>query len=138
MATPQIPEGRCEHCQGPVVDLFAEWTLEYQTQEGKRDILAGKVVFDCYYCQSPLQLTLPLALVRPQRAQNEYVVGKRMKSRCENWLRSQHPGVSLSGIVENAGWVYQGKWAFDGYNWKEGIVHRHGEDAPPTMYGVDA
>jgi hypothetical protein len=54
MATPQIPGGRCVHCQAPVIDLFAEWTDEYQTRAGKDAILAGDIVFDCYYCQMPL------------------------------------------------------------------------------------
>ena len=136
MATPQIPEGRCVHCQGPIVDLFAEWTEEYQTPEGKRAILAGSVVFDCYYCEAPLQLVLPLAVIRPQKTQKEYQVAKRKKSRCEDWLRSQHPGTSLSQVVENAGWKHAGKWAFDGYNWLEGEVHQHGKDTPPTFQGV--
>jgi hypothetical protein len=38
-----------------VIDLFAEWTEEYQTSAGKQALLAGAVVFDCYYCQMPLQ-----------------------------------------------------------------------------------
>ena len=66
MATPQIPGGRCLHCGAPVIDPFAEWTEEYQTATGKRDILAGDVVFDCYFCEGPLQLALPLAIVVPQ------------------------------------------------------------------------
>jgi hypothetical protein len=77
MATPQVPGGRCGHCQAPVIDLFAEWTDEYQSADGKKAILAGEVVFDCYYCQGPLQLTLPLALVLPQRARDQYRLAKR-------------------------------------------------------------
>ena len=44
MATPQIPGGTCGHCRAPVIDLFAEWTDEYQTSGGKQAILAGAVV----------------------------------------------------------------------------------------------
>ncbi len=84
MATPQIPEGKCVHCQAPIIDLFAEWTDDYQTREGKQAILAGEVVFDCYYCQRPLQLVLPLALVPPQKGQDEYRVAKRSKARSED------------------------------------------------------
>src|SRR5579859_1342784 len=104
MATPQIPEGRCVHCHAPIVDLFAEWTAEYQTPEGKRAILAGDVVFDCYYCQGHLQLVLPLAIVPPQKEPGKYRVAKRSRSRCADWLRSQHPGETLSQVVEKAGW----------------------------------
>jgi hypothetical protein len=135
MATPQIPGGRCVHCQAPVIDLFAEWTDEYQTAAGKRAIMAGDVVFDCYYCHGPLQLVLPLALVAPQKAPPALTVARRKRSRCEDWLRSQHPGQSLSRVVEMAGWQYGGRWAFDGYNWEEGQVHRHGQDAPPPAAG---
>jgi hypothetical protein len=135
MATPQISDGTCVHCQAPVIDLFAEWTDAYQTADGKRTILAGEVVFDCYYCQGPLQLTLPLALVLPQKGPDGYRVAKRKNSRCEDWLRSQHPGEALSKVVESAGWQYGGKWAFDGYNWEEGETHRHRTDAPPTSQG---
>jgi hypothetical protein len=131
MATPQIPEGRCLHCQAPVVDLFAEWTDEYQTKEGKKAILAGDAVFDCYYCQGLLQLILPLAVILPQKKSGEYRVAKRVKSRCEDWLRSQHPGESLSQVVEKANWRFQDRWAFDGYNWQEGTIHHHGQDSPP-------
>jgi hypothetical protein len=132
MATPQIPEGKCLHCQAPVIDLFAEWTEEYQTAEGKQAILAGDIVFDCYYCQGPLQLALPLALLAPQKEPGAYRVAKRRKARCEAWLRGQHPGLTLSQVVESAGWQYQGAWAFDGYNWAEGEAHRHGVDVPPA------
>ena len=55
MATPQIPGGKCGHCQAPIIDLFAEWTEEYQTREGKQNICEGRIVFDCYYCEGPLQ-----------------------------------------------------------------------------------
>jgi hypothetical protein len=116
-----------------VIDLFAEWTDAYQTSTGKQAILAGAVVFDCYYCQMPLQPQLPLALVAPQKGAHPFQVAKRRRSRCEDWLRSQHPGQSLSAIVEAAGWKHAGKWAFDGYNWEEGQLHRHGQDAPPTQ-----
>jgi hypothetical protein len=133
MATPQIPDGKCVHCQAPIVDVFAEWTDEYQTKEGKQAILAGDIVFDCYYCQSPLQLGLPLSLCAPKKGQ--YALAKRRKSRCEEWLRSQHPGQSLSQIVEAANWQHGGKWAFDGYNWAEGHVHHHGLDKPPPETG---
>ncbi|SRR6266851_4573976 len=135
MATPQIPEGRCDHCQAPIIDLFAEWTDEYQTKEGKRAILAGEIVFDCYYCQGLLQLILPLALILPHKGPNEYQVAKRKKSRSEDWIRSQHPGDSLSGVIEKGNWRYRGKWAFDGYNWSEGSVHQHGQDMPPAPHG---
>jgi hypothetical protein len=135
MATPQIPEGRCLHCQAPIIDLFAEWTDEYQTADGKRAILAGEVVFDCYYCEGPLQLTLPLTLTFPQKAVGDYRVAKRKKARCEAWLQAQHPGQSLSNVVEAAGWQYGGGWAFDGYNWGEGVAHRHGADTPPAPQG---
>jgi hypothetical protein len=136
MATPQIPEGRCPQCEAPLVDLFAEWTDEYQTPEGKRAILVGEVIFDCYYCQAPVQLVLPLALIRPQTGKGHRRVAKWKKSRCEEWLRSQHPGASLSHVVEIAAWKFAGQWAFDGYNWDEGEVHRHGQDSPPTSHGV--
>ena len=33
MATPQIPDDKCEHCGAPIIDLFAEWTDDYQTAE---------------------------------------------------------------------------------------------------------
>ena len=132
MATPQIPGGRCAYCQAPIIDLFAEWTDEYQTRAGKQEIMAGTVVFDCYYCQDPLQLVLPLALVLPQKAPTDYRVAKRMKVRCEDWLRSQHTGLSLSQVVELASWHYGGKWAFDGYNWGDGGIHRHRQDQAPS------
>jgi hypothetical protein len=132
MATPQIPDGRCVHCQAPIIDLFAEWTEEYQSSDGKNAILAGEVVFDCYYCQKPLQLTLPLALIQPQRVHHEIRLAKRLLSKCEEWLRNQHPGESLSHVVERASWKFQGKWAFDGYNWGEGGIHQHQQDRPPS------
>jgi hypothetical protein len=132
MPTPPIPNGKCVHCHAPIVDLFAEWTDAYQTAEGKKAILAGDVVFDCYYCQQPLQLILPLAIIEPQKPPGQYQVAKRTKSRCAAWLRSQHPGERLSRIVENAGWKFEDHWAFDGYNWKEGEVHRHGHDDAPA------
>jgi hypothetical protein len=132
MATPQVPDGRCRHCGAPVIDLFAEWTDEYQTPDGKQAILRGEIVFDCYYCQRAIQLQLPLALILPDRGPTEYRVAKRRKSRCEEWLRSQHPGQTLSQVVEAADWSHGGKWAFDGYNWAEGEVHRHGQDRPPA------
>jgi hypothetical protein len=137
MATPQIPDGRCASCGGAVIDLFAEWTEEYQTVEGKKAILAGGIVFDCYYCQRPLQLHLPLALTVPQKQPDEYAIAKRQKRRCEEWLRTQHPGQSLSQVVEAADWKHKGRWAFDGYNWAEGDVHHHGQDAPPPAQGAD-
>jgi hypothetical protein len=137
MATPQIPDGNCVHCQAPIIDLFAEWTEEYQTPEGKRAICAGEIVFDCYYCGGPLQLTLPLALISPAKGPEEYRMAKRQRSRCDDWLRSQHPGESLSQVVEKAGWQFRGKWAFDGYNWKEGAAHRHGKDTPPGSQGAN-
>jgi hypothetical protein len=136
MATPQVPDGKCEHCQAAVIDLFAEWTDAYQTKEGKQAILAGDVVFDCYYCQKPLQLVLPLALVLPHKAPEEYRIARRNKSRCEDWLRSQHPGQTLSEVVEAAGWQREGRWAFDGYNWAEGEIHHHGQDVTPTTPGT--
>jgi len=116
MATPQIPGGQCPHCGAPVVDLFAEWTDEYQTPAGKQDILAGDVVFDCYFCGGSLQLVLPLAIVKPSKAASAYRIAKRSKARCEAWLRAQHPGSSLSEIVEMAAWQHGQRWAFDGYN----------------------
>ena len=131
MATPQIPDGKCSHCQAPIIDVFAEWTDAYQTKEGKQAILAGAIVFDCYYCQGPLQLELPLALKLPRRGRSEFTLAKRSKARCEDWLRSQHPGQSLSQIVEADNWQHEGKWAFDGYDWAEGIMHHHGLDDPP-------
>src|SRR5262245_12112707 len=73
MATPQIPGGQCPHCGAPVIDLF-EWTEEYQTPAGKRGILAGDVVFDCSFCEGPLQLVLPLALVAPVKPASTYRV----------------------------------------------------------------
>ena len=82
MATPQVPGGRCVYCHAPVIDVFAEWTDEYQTAEGKKAILAGDIVFDCYYCQEPLQLTLPLALIAPTKPPSEYKVAKRARLRC--------------------------------------------------------
>jgi hypothetical protein len=126
--SPPIPEGKCDHCQAPLLDLFAEWTDEYQTAEGKKAIMAGDVVFDCYYCQGPLQLVLPLALILPQKGPGEYRVAKRRWSRCRDWLQAQHPGENLSQIVERANWHFAGQWAFDGYNWQEGTTHRHGEE----------
>ena len=131
MATPQIPGGKCGHCQAPIIDLFAEWTEEYQTREGKQNICEGRIVFDCYYCEGPLQLVLPLAIILPEKPPEEYKMAKRKRALCEEWLRSQHPGQTLSQVVEAADWHYQGKWAFHGYNWAEGEVHRHGRDAPP-------
>jgi hypothetical protein len=65
MATPQIPDGACGHCGAPIIDPFAEWTDEYQTSTGKNEILSGVTVFDCYYCQMPLQLQLPSRLCCP-------------------------------------------------------------------------
>ena len=135
MPTPQIPAGQCRHCHAPVIDLFAEWTEDYQTTAGKQAILRGDIVFDCYYCQGPLQLVLPLGLTFPQKAPTDYRIAKRAKSRCEEWLRSQHPGQTLSQVVEAANWQYGGKWAFDGYNWGEGEVHHHGRDSPPAPKG---
>src|SRR5437773_161137 len=82
MATPQIPDGQCAHCGAPIIDLFAEWTDDYQTQEGKRAILDGRVVFDCYYCQGPLQLALPLALQAPVYDVGQYRVTRRRQVRC--------------------------------------------------------
>src|SRR5437868_10595304 len=67
MATPQIPGGECGHCRAPIIDVFAEWTDDYQTKQGKQAILAGDIVFDCYYCGGPLQVILPLALILPQK-----------------------------------------------------------------------
>jgi hypothetical protein len=122
------------HCHAPVIDLFAEWTDEYQTPEGKQAILAGAVVFDCYYCEGPLQLTLPLAIMVPSKDPASYRLAKRSRSRCEDWLRSQHPGDTLSQVVESANWKFAGKWAFEGYNWKEGELHRHGQDHPPVLH----
>ncbi len=136
MATPQVPGGKCPNCQAPVIDLFAEWTDEYQSMQGKQAILAGDIVFDCYYCEGPLQLVLPLALTLPQKRPDQYKLAKRKQSRSADWLRSQHPGQSLSQVVEAANWQYGAKWAFDGYNWAEGIVHRHGHDRPQATQGV--
>jgi hypothetical protein len=136
LMVPPIPEGNCVHCQAPIVDLFAEWTEAYQTAEGKRVILAGDVVFDCYYCQGPLQLVLPLAVVLPQKQPGQYKVAKREQVRCEEWLRNQHPGQTLSQVVESAGWKFGDQWAFHGYNWKEGSVHHHGADHPPSPSGA--
>src|SRR5262249_23018942 len=51
-----------------------EWTEEYQTPAGKRGILAGDVVFDCSFCEGPLQLVLPLALVAPVKPASTYRV----------------------------------------------------------------
>lgn len=118
-------------CQAPILDLFAEWTDEYQTKEGKRAILAGEIVFDCYYCRAALQLVLPLALIMPQKPLDQVCIAQRKRMRCEDWLRSQHPGQSLSQIVEMASWQHDGKWAFDGYNWAEGDIHAHGKDGIP-------
>jgi hypothetical protein len=136
MATPQIPGGQCPHCQAPVIDLFAEWTDEYQSAQGKQAILAGDIVFDCYFCEGPIQLTLPLALVPPQKASDQYRLAKRKQSRCRAWLQLQHPGQSLSQIIEAANWQYGAEWAFDGYNWAEGTIHRHGQDSPPGFQGA--
>jgi hypothetical protein len=133
MATPQIPGGNCPHCHAPIIDLFAEWTDEYQTAGGKQAILAGGIVFDCYYCQGPIQLVLPLAIEMPQLPLGAYAVAKRSKARCNNWLTSQHPGFSLTQVVELANWQSGGKWAFDGYNWKEGVIHQHGLDSAPQL-----
>jgi len=135
MATPQIPGGVCPHCRAPIVDLFAEWTDEYQTAAGKQAILAGDMVFDCYYCQQAFQLVLPLAVILPQRSATAYRVAKRSKARCDAWLLSQHPGYSLSQVVEMAGWQHGVQWAFDGYNWKEGDWHIHGQDSAPILPG---
>jgi hypothetical protein len=132
MATPQIPGGQCPHCGAPVIDLFAEWTDEYQTPAGKQGILAGDIVFDCYYCEGPLQLVLPLAIVLPRKSAGAYQVAKRGKARCEAWLRAQHPGLSLSQVVEMAAWQFGDRWAFDGYNWREGDVHHHRQDTAPA------
>ena len=132
MATPQIPGGKCGHCGASVIDVFAEWTDEYQTRQGKQAILAGDTVFDCYYCEGHLQLLLPLALTLPQREVANFHVAKRKKVRCEEWLRTQHPGQSLSDVVEAANWKHAGKWACDGYNWAEGRVHVHRQDVAPT------
>ncbi len=129
---PQVPGGMCPHCQAPLIDVFAEWTDDYQAPDGKKAILEGEIVFDCYYCQGPVQLTLPLTLVAPRKTPDEFRVAKRKKSRCEEWLKSQHPGWTLSRVVEAAGWSYEGKWAFDDYNWGEGVTHRHGQDQPPV------
>jgi hypothetical protein len=137
MATPQIPDGTCPSCQASIVDIFAEWTDAYQTKQGKQAILAGDVVFDCYYCEAPLQLILPLALVLPQKMPGQYSVAKRKKLRCEDWLRSQHPGQSLSQVVEAASWQDNGKWAFDAYNWAEGEAHHHRQDTPPAIQGTN-
>src|SRR5207253_9215088 len=106
-------------------------TSTRRAQESRRS-LPEKIVFDCYYCQGPLQLRLPLALTLPQKAAGDFRVAKRKKTRCEEWLRTQHPGQSLSDVVEAANWKDAGKWAFDGYNWAEGNMHAHRQDAPPT------
>lgn len=134
--TPQIPAGKCGHCQAPLIDLFAEWTDAYQTAAGKQLILAGDIVFDCYSCGKPLQLVLPLALVLPRKRPDEYKTAVRRKARCEAWLTSQHPGQSLSQVVEAAGWQHNSRWAFDGYVWAEGETRRHGQDVPPGIQGV--
>lgn len=123
--TPPIPDGRCPHCDAPIVDLFAEWTDEYESQEGKQRILAGDVVFDCYFCQQPIQLCLPLDLMAPAKKIGDYRIAKRSRRKCDEWLQGQHPDQTLSQFVENADLQYQGRWAFDGYNWKEGETHRH-------------
>jgi hypothetical protein len=138
MATPQIPDGSCWHCGAPIIDLFAEWTEEYQTPEGKQAIIQGKILFDCYYCQQAIELQLPLSLTQPVRPAGDYRVAKRSKSRCEQWLRSQHPGQSLAQVVEAANWIYKGQWAFDGYNWAEGPAHSHQQDTPPPLQEGDA
>jgi hypothetical protein len=103
MATPQIPDGRCPFCQAPIIDLFAEWTEEYQTAEGKRAILAGSIVFDCYYCQQPMQLVLPLALIPPGKEPLQYRIAKRDRARCQQWrpasgavpVRDGHGGLAV-------------------------------------------
>ena len=132
MATPQIPGGQCPHCGAPVIDLFAEWTDEYQTAVGKQEILAGTIVFDCYFCEGPIQLVLPLAIVMPMKSADAYRIAKRSKTRCEAWLRAQHSGKSFSDIVEMAGWQQGQQWAFDGYNWLEGDAHHHRQDTAPA------
>jgi hypothetical protein len=137
MATPQVPDGRCPRCDAPIIDVFAEWTDEYQTATGKQAILRGEIVFDCYYCQQPMQLRLPLALGLPDKGPADYHIATRRKARCEEWLRSQHPGQSLSQVVEAADWQFVGRWAFDGYNWAEGATHRHGQDSPPVGQGAN-
>src|SRR5439155_5587624 len=106
-----------------------------QAVAGKQAILAGDIVFDCYYCEQPMQLTLPLALIAPRKAPSAHRIAKRSRQRCEAWLTSQHPGYSLSQVVQMAGWHDGRKWAFDGYNWKEGDIHHHGQDAAPTAGG---
>jgi hypothetical protein len=135
--TPPIPDGKCPYCGAPIPDLFAEWTAEYQTSDGKRAIMAGDVVFDCYYCQAPVQLVLPLEVVRPDKGPGEYMVAKRSWARCEDWLRSQHPGESLSEVLEKMGLNFAGTWAFDGYNWQEGGMHHHRSDKPPSVPGAN-
>jgi hypothetical protein len=132
MATPQIPGGQCPHCHASVVDLFEEWTDEYQSAAGKQAIQAGDIVFDCYCCGGRLQLVLPLALIVPQKQSGVYRLAIRSQARCHDWLASQHPGCSLSQVIAMAGWQHGGTWAFDGYNWKGGAVHRHGQDAVPS------
>ena len=122
---------RCPHCLAPIRDLFAEWTDEWQSPIGKSAILSGDVVFDCPFRQGPVQLVLPLALVAPRRAAGHYRVAKRTRRRCEEWLRSQHPGQTVSQVIEAIGLDHNGKWAFDGYNWGDGGIHRHGHDAGP-------
>jgi hypothetical protein len=132
MPTPQIPGGECPHCHAPVIDLFAEWTDEYQTSSGKKAILAGNIVFDCCFCQGPIQLVLPLAIESPRLPPGAFFVAKRSRTRCDEWLLSQHPGYSLSQVIEMAALQHGGKWAFEGYNWKEGTIHQHGVDAAPV------
>jgi hypothetical protein len=122
---------QCVHCQAPVADLFAEWTDEWQDPAGKPAILAGAVVFDCPYCQGPLQLVLPLAIRSPLQPGGSYRVAKRTRKRCEDWLTAQHPGRSLSEVIEAYGMDHNGAWAFDGYRWGDGGAHRHGHDTPP-------
>jgi hypothetical protein len=93
--------------------------------------MAGDVVFDCSYCQGPLELVLPLAVQLPHRGMGQYRVAKRKKHRCEEWLRSQHPGQSLSQVMEAMGMDFNEKWAFEGYNWGDGDIHIHGQDVAP-------
>src|SRR5262245_48856888 len=113
---PPIPDGHCPHCQVPDGGLFAEWTAEYQTPAGKQAIMAGEVVFDCYFCGQPFQLVLPLDIILPRKPSGASRVARRQKFRCQEWLRSQHPGEALSDVVAKLGLDYSGRWAFDGYN----------------------
>jgi hypothetical protein len=62
-------------------------------------------------------------------------VAKRKKSKCEDWLRNQHPGQSLSDVISAAGWQHAGRWAFDGYNWQEGTVHHDGQGSAAFLHG---